>query len=120
LEFKGLISSNGLGLGGNDPVSFARYTVIPNPNLPITDPSNKSFLDLANALISVPQRGGFTFDPAFLPNVKFIQDTALTNIGSRVFGGVDLITLRFDLANLGLILRSISGGRLWGIDKAEP
>jgi iron complex outermembrane receptor protein len=103
LEFKGLISSNALGLGGNDPVSFARYTVIPRPDLPITAPENKSFLDLVNTLSAVPQRSGFVFDPANIPNIKFIQDSALTNIGSRVFGGVDFdIRYDFDLANVGL------------------
>src|SRR6266550_1544557 len=103
LEFKGLISSNALGIGGNDPVSFARYTVIPNPNLPITDPSNKSFLDLVTALAAVPQLSGFVFDPVNIPNIKFIQDTALTNLGSRVFAGVDFdARYDFDLANVGL------------------
>jgi iron complex outermembrane receptor protein len=103
LEFKGLISSNALGLGGNDPVSFARYTVIPRPDLPITAPENKSFLDLVNTLSAVPQRSGFVFDPANIPNIKFIQDSALTNIGSRVFGGLDFdARYDFDLANVGL------------------
>ncbi|HMI94927.1 MAG TPA: TonB-dependent receptor [Micropepsaceae bacterium] len=103
LEFKGLISSNALGIGGNDPVSFARYTVIPNPNLPITDPSNKSFLDLVTALAAVPQRSGFVFDPVNIPNIKFIQDSALTNLGSRVFSGIDFdARYDFDLANVGL------------------
>ena len=100
---KGLISSNALGLGGNDPVSFARYTVIPRPDLPITAPENKAFLDLVNALSAVPQRSGFVFDPVNIPNIKFIQDTALTNIGSRVFGGVDFdARYDFDLNKVGL------------------
>jgi len=92
-----------LGLGGNDPVSFARYTVIPRPDLSIFAPENKAFLDLVNALAVVPQRSGFVFDPVNIPNIKFIQDTALTNIGSRVFGGIDFdARYDFDLGNVGL------------------
>ncbi|HEY4264321.1 MAG TPA: TonB-dependent receptor [Micropepsaceae bacterium] len=103
LEFKGLISSNGLGQGGNDPVSFARYTVIPRPDLPITASENAAFLNLVTALAAVPQRSGFTFDPAFIPNIKFIQDIALTNIGSRVFSGIDFdVRYDFDLGRVGL------------------
>jgi iron complex outermembrane receptor protein len=103
LEFKGLISSNALGQGGNDPVSFARYTVIPRPDLPITAPENKAFFDLVTALSAVPQRSGFVFDPVNIPNIKFIQDSALTNIGSRVFSGIDFdVRYDFDLSNVGL------------------
>jgi outer membrane receptor protein involved in Fe transport len=103
LEFTGLISSNALGQGGNDPVSFARYTVIPRPDLAITAPENASFLALVNALAVFPQRSGFTFDPVNIPNIKFIQDSALTNIGSRVFSGIDFdARYDFDLAKAGL------------------
>jgi iron complex outermembrane receptor protein len=103
LEFKGLISSNALGLGGNDPVSFARYTVIPRPDLPITAPENANFLALVTTLAAVPQRSGFVFDPVNIPNIKFIQDTALTNIGSRVFSGIDFdARYDFDLGKVGL------------------
>ena len=102
LEFKGLISSNGLGTGPNDPASMIRYTVIPNPNLPITDPVNAKFLSLVQQLAAFPQRSGFTFDPAFIPNIKFIQDIALTNIGSRVFSGIDFDgRYDLDLAKVG-------------------
>jgi hypothetical protein len=102
LEFKGIIASNNLGLGPNDPVSFGRYTVIPRPDLAITAPENASFYSLVQALADVPQRSGFTFDPAAIPNIKFIQDIALTNLGSRVFSGIDFdARYDFDLARLG-------------------
>jgi len=103
LEFKGLISGNGIGTGPNDPASRLRYTVIPRSDLPITAPENAQFLAMVQALAVFPQRSGFTFDPAFIPNIKFIQDTALTNIGSRVFSGVDFdARYDFDLAKAGL------------------
>jgi iron complex outermembrane receptor protein len=106
LEFKGLIDNNGPQNGvpnPDDPVSAGIYTVIPNPNLPITDPANASFLQLVKDLAAVPNRGGFSFDPAFTNNVKFIQDTALTNVGSRVFAGIDFdVRYDFDLTHVGL------------------
>lgn len=105
LEFNGLISSaaTNLGLGPDDPASRGRYTVIPNPNLPITDPANASFLALVNKLAAYPSRGG-GFDPAFVPsNIKVISDSALTNVGSRVFSGIDFdARYDFDLNRVGL------------------
>ena len=102
LEFTGLISSNALGLGPDDPASGAEYTVIPHPNLPITDPSNAAFLALVQTLAAAPSRGG-NFDPAAIPNIKFISDSALTNVGSRVFSGIDFNgRYDFDLSRLGL------------------
>jgi len=102
LEFHGLISSNGLGQGPNDPASAIRYTAIPRPDLPITAPENAAFYQMVQQLAAFPQRSGFTFDPAFIPNIKFIQDTALTNLGSRVFSGIDFDgRYDFDLTKLG-------------------
>ncbi len=96
LEFKGLIDNVGLDPGSpDDPLFRAQYTVIPRPDLPITAPENAEFYELAQAIIAVPNRGGFGFDPAFIDNIKFIQDTALTNLGSRVFSGLDF-TIRYD------------------------
>jgi iron complex outermembrane receptor protein len=109
LEFFGLISTNTLGLGPDDPVSRAQYTVIPNPNAPITDPSNASFLALVQALAAYPSRGG-NFDPAAIPNIKAISDSALTNIGTRIFSGSDF-SARYDypLGDLGLVNIGASG-----------
>jgi len=103
LEFKGLISSNALGLGPDDPVSFSRYTVRPRPDLPITAPENAAFFQLVQDLANFPQRSGFTYDPANNTNIMFIQDIALTNIGSRVFSGIDFdARYDFDLSKVGL------------------
>jgi hypothetical protein len=102
LEFSGLISSANIGLGPDDPASRARYTVIPHPELPITDPANASFLALVQAITALPSRGG-NFDPASIPNLKFISDSALTNIGSRTFAGIDFNgRYDFDLNKVGL------------------
>ena len=102
LEFSGLISSNAIGLGPDDPASRARYTVIPHPELPITDPANSSFLALVQTLAVYPSRGG-GFDPTAIPNIKFISDSALTNIGSRTFAGIDFNgRYDFDLNRIGL------------------
>jgi len=102
LEFTGLISSAALGLGPDDPASRGRYTVIPHPELPITDPANASFLALVQALAAYPSRGG-GFDPTAVPtNIKVISDSALTNVGSRVFAGIDFNgRYDFDLDRLG-------------------
>jgi len=99
LEFKGLIDNNGPAQGPplpDDPNSRGVYTVIPRPDLPITAPENAAFYAMVQALAAVTGRGGFSFDPAAIPNVKFIQDTALTNVGSRAFSGIDF-DARYDL-----------------------
>jgi iron complex outermembrane receptor protein len=103
LQFTGLIASNALGLGPDDPASRSRYTVIPHPELPITDPANASFLALVQTLAAYPSRGG-GFDPAAVPtNIKVISDSALTNVGTRVFSGIDFnARYDFDLSNVGL------------------
>jgi len=105
LEFKGLIDNVSLDPGSpDDPLFRAQYTVIPRPDLPITAPENAEFYALAQAIIAVPNRGGFGFDPDFLPNIKFIQDTALTNLGSRVFSGLDFsIRYDYDLGDFGSV-----------------
>jgi iron complex outermembrane receptor protein len=96
LEFKGLIDNVSLDAGSpDDPLFRQQYPAIPRPDLPITAPENAEFYALAQAIIAVPNRGGFGFDPSYLENVKFIQDIALTNLGSRVFSGLDF-TARYD------------------------
>jgi hypothetical protein len=110
LEYTGPILANNLGQGGNDPVSFPRYTVIPHPHIgepdanAFNDPANKQFFDLVTALAQVPQRSGFVFDAANIPAIKFIQDVALTNFGSRVVSGIDFdARYDFDLSKVGLM-----------------
>ena len=104
LYFRGLIEGNSFGNDDpNNPLSLVEFHFIPNPNLPITDPANASFLNLIKALAAVPNRGGFAFDLNFINNIKFIQDTALINIGKRDFGGIDFdFRYDFDLAKIGL------------------
>ncbi len=105
LEFKGLIDNVGLDVSSPDnPLFREQYTVIPRPDLPITAPENAEFLDLVNALAFYPGSGGFAFDPDAIPGVKFIQDTALTNLGSRVFSGIDFVVrYDYDLGEWGSI-----------------
>ena len=104
LYFRGLIENNSFGKDDpNNPLSIVEFTFIPNPNLPITDPVNAKFFNLIKALSAVPNRGGFAFDLNFINNIKFIQDTALTNIGKRDFGGIDFdFRYDFDLGKVGL------------------
>jgi iron complex outermembrane receptor protein len=103
LYFRGLIDNNSFGDDNPDnPLSLVEFTFIPNPNLPITDPANASFYKLVQDLAAVPNRGGFAFDTAFINNIKFIQDTALTNVGKRDFGGIDFdFRYDFDLSKAG-------------------
>lgn len=105
LEFKGLIDNVGLEVSSPDnPLFREQYTVIPRPDLPITAPENADFYDLVQALAFYPGSGGFAFDPDAIPNVKFIQDTALTNLGSRVFSGIDFqVRYDYDLGDWGTI-----------------
>jgi outer membrane receptor protein involved in Fe transport len=105
LEFKGLIDNVSLDPGSpDDPLYRGQYTVIPRPDLPITAPENADFYQLVQDIIAVPNRGGFGFDPAYTENVKFIQDTALTNLGSRVFSGLDFsVRYDYDLGEWGSV-----------------
>ena len=105
LEFKGLIDNVGLDVSSPDnPLFREQYTVIPRPDLPITAPENAAFYDLVQALAYYPGSGGFAFDPDAIPEVKFIQDTALTNLGSRVFSGIDFVVrYDYDLGDWGSI-----------------
>ena len=105
LEFKGLIDNVSLDPGSpDDPLFRAQYTAIPRPDLPITAPENADFYQLVQDIIAVPNRGGFGFDPAYIDNIKFIQDTALTNLGSRVFSGLDFsIRYDYDLGDWGSV-----------------
>jgi len=86
--------------------------VIPRPDLAITAPENAAFYDLVKELAAYPSAGGFAFDPnalvscetadplcpperAAIENIKYIRDAALTNLGSRVFSGIDFV-IRYD------------------------
>jgi outer membrane receptor protein involved in Fe transport len=113
LEFRGMIDGSGLNPNtADDPRFRPFYTVIPRADLPITAPENAEFYTLVQELAAYPSAGGFAFDPNALAscatadplcpperraieNIKFIQDTALTNLGSRVFSGIDFV-VRYD------------------------
>jgi outer membrane receptor protein involved in Fe transport len=113
LEFRGMIDGSGLNPNtADDPRFRPFYTVIPRADLPITAPENADFYALVQELAAYPSAGGFSFDPnapvtcltpdplcpperAAIENIKFIQDTALTNLGSRVFSGIDFV-IRYD------------------------
>jgi iron complex outermembrane receptor protein len=99
MRVEDLIAPDTSGLGPNDPASFHNYIVIPNPNLPATDPANASFLAL---ILALQQSPASTLDPANIPNFKFIHDNANTNIGYAKFSGVDFDTrYDWDLGNWG-------------------
>jgi iron complex outermembrane recepter protein len=109
-EYKGLIVQNVFGEGPDDPLSRSRFTVIPRPDLPITDPANASFLALIEELAAYPGAAGFQYNPAAIPNAKFIEDIALTNAGSRVFAGIDFnARYDIDLGELGSVTIGAAG-----------
>jgi outer membrane receptor protein involved in Fe transport len=121
LEFRGLIDSVNLNASSvDDPRFRANYTVIPRPDLPITAPENAEFLDLVERLSAYPSAGGFAFDAANIPNIKLIQDAALTNLGSRVFSGIDFV-VRYDrpIGDWGSINVGASG-YYQVLDKVRP
>ena len=103
IKFKDLITGAGdLGDGVNDPRSTVEFLVIPDPSLPITDPVNASFLAIVNQLAGVQTRGGESFDPAIISDVKFIRDTARTNVGFSQLTGIDFnMRYDWDMGNLG-------------------
>jgi len=111
LQFQGLIDNPGLEpTSPNDPRFREYYTRIPRPDLPITAPENAEFLALVEELAAFPSAAGFSFDPDAIPNVKFIQDQALTNLGSRNFSGIDfVIRYDYDLGEWGSLNVGASG-----------
>jgi hypothetical protein len=99
LDVSDLISPHVIGTGVNDPLSTERYIVIPNPAESTPHPSNASFLALIRALQAT---GSATFDPDVVPDIKFIEDGANTNIGEGQLRGIDF-NVRYDweMGNLG-------------------
>ncbi len=102
LYFRGIIETN--TFGNNDPsnpLSILEFTFAPRPDLPTNAPENAAFYNLIQQIIAAPSRFN-TFDANFINNIKFIQDTALTNIGKRDFGGIDFdFRYDFDLGKIG-------------------
>ena len=103
VHIDGVINQNGgpNAPDPNDPVAGKVCTapgagcvffVRANPNLPITDASNAEFLKLASALTS---SGISEISTAALPDIQFIDDVALTNVGYEEFSGIDF-NARYD------------------------
>jgi outer membrane receptor protein involved in Fe transport len=134
LEFRGLIDAVELNAGSvDDPRFRSNYTVIPRPDLPITAPENAGFYDMIQRLTAFPSAGGFAFDPgacsgdpigdpnSCLDNIKIIQDAALTNLGSRVFSGIDFVVrYDYDLGPGWGALNVGASGYYQVIDKIRP
>jgi outer membrane receptor protein involved in Fe transport len=138
LEFRGMIEGSGLDqTTADDPRYRKYYTVIPRPDLAITAPENAAFYDLVKELAAYPSAGGFAFDPNALvncetadpvcqtetpaiQNIKYIRDAALTNLGSRVFSGIDFVVrYDYDLGEWGSINVGAQGYYQM-IDKTRP
>jgi hypothetical protein len=121
----------------DDPRYRKYYTVIPRPDLAITAPENAAFYELVKELAAYPSAGGFAFDPNALvhcetadpvcqtdtpaiQNIKYIRDAALTNLGSRVFSGIDFVVrYDYDLGEWGSINVGAQGYYQM-IDKTRP
>jgi outer membrane receptor protein involved in Fe transport len=94
------IISNNAGAGNpNLAISRNQYLAIPNPNAPITDPSNAAFLGVINELSQFLRA---EFNSSFIPGIKFIRDAANTNIGSIELSGFDFDgRYDWDMGNFG-------------------
>ena len=113
LKIKGPITDNAHGAtalgtnGDNDPAgkvctaptSGCVFLVRANPNLPITDPANATFMQIVNALFTNPRE---TLVAADLQNIQFVEDDAANNLGLLKIGGVDFnARYDFDLGDMG-------------------
>jgi outer membrane receptor protein involved in Fe transport len=76
----------------NDPIARQQYIVIPNPNASIFDPSNAEFLAVVEELAGF-QRAEFGAD--IFEEIKFIHDSANTNLGYVQLQGIDF-DIRYD------------------------
>jgi iron complex outermembrane receptor protein len=126
LTITGVINGNGTGvLNTNDPAgkvctapgAGCLYIVRANPNLPITDPANSTFLALASAVLANPRS---VVPPANLGNLQFLQDNAATNLGYHEVNGLDFNTrYDIDLGDLGAWNVGLNGTYKL-IDKTQP
>jgi iron complex outermembrane receptor protein len=93
------------------------FLVRANPNLPITDPANAAFFELATAQALGPRS---QMDPLFFNSLQFIQDTAITNLGWREIEGFDFnARYDWDLGNWGAWNLGFSGNYQYK-DKSQP
>jgi iron complex outermembrane receptor protein len=99
IKIENQLGVNNAGVGPNDPDSFSRFIVIPNPAAPITDPSNAAFQELVLKTAAHPRS---TVDPAAIQNIKFIENLAITNVGYLKISGIEFDTrYDFDAGNTG-------------------
>jgi iron complex outermembrane receptor protein len=100
IKVEDTIQSDSSGDGNpNDPLSRGQYIVIPNPSASIFDPSNAEFLAVVEELAGF-QRAEYGSD--IFEEIKFIHDSANTNIGFVQLEGIDFdIRYDWDWANLG-------------------
>ena len=116
LTINGVITTLGTGvLNANDPSGSVctvpthncEYIVRANPNLPITDPANSTFLALANAVLASPRS---VVPPSNLAALQYLQDNGATNLGYHEVSGVDFNSrYDFDLGDLGAWNVGITG-----------
>jgi outer membrane receptor protein involved in Fe transport len=115
IRIDNLIGNNTGGVNANDPTAKictqptagCIYIVRPSPNLPITDPSNASFLALVNSLVLSPVS---TVPSSAASAIQFINDSAITNLGWRALSGIDF-NARYDIdaGDLGAFTAGIDG-----------
>jgi hypothetical protein len=115
-----LITGNSVGTGPNDPASIGQFITPANPLLPnLATNENAPFLSMIEAIMAA---GRFNFSPTIAPDVKFIRDTAITNIGWREISGIDFDT-RYDweIGNWGVWHIGAAGYyQLTSRDQASP
>jgi hypothetical protein len=107
IQRENLISNISVGEGVNDPASFtanatslatadaftSRYIASPNPAQDINHASNASFKAIIDELIAT---GRASFDPAAIPNIKFLDITSDFNAhGWAEISGIDF-DVRYD------------------------
>lgn len=102
LKYKDLIGTTGRGTGPNDPLSRDQFIVIPNPQAPITDPSNAGFFQLVKDLSAVPTRQSRSPDPEHMLDIKAVRVQLTGNLGIKQLSGVDFnMSYDYDAGNLG-------------------
>jgi outer membrane receptor protein involved in Fe transport len=110
LTYKDLIGGTGQGTGPDDPLSRDQFIAIPNPNLPITDPSNEAFFQLLKDLSSVQTRQARAPDLESMMNFKAIRVNLSGNLGINEIAGVDFsFRYYWDAGNLGTFNIGASG-----------
>jgi iron complex outermembrane receptor protein len=108
IKVEDTIQSDSSGDGNpNDPLARGQYLLIPNPNASIFDPSNAEFLAVITELQTFLRS---EIRPEIVPGIKFIHDSANTNIGFVQLEGIDFdVRYDWDWGNLGSWNAGVSG-----------